>query len=88
MWIRRWAGWMDSLVLVKPDTVIAWHRRAFRRSWRLRSMAGRPTMRADVRRLIRQMAREHPTGGAPRIHGELLRPGYVVAEPRHLVFEA
>jgi hypothetical protein len=59
--LRRWSGWKDSLVLVKPDTVISWHRRAFRRFWRLRSVAGRPTTRAELRRLIRQMAQENPT---------------------------
>jgi hypothetical protein len=78
--LRHWSGWKDSLVLVKPDTVIAWHRRAFRLFWRRRSATGRPTTRADIRRLIRQMAQENATWGAPRIHGELLRLGYVVGE--------
>jgi transposase InsO family protein len=78
--LRHWSGWKDTLVLVKPDTVIAWHRRAFRLFWRLRSVAGRPTTRAEIRRLIRQMAQENLTWGAPRIHGELLKLGYVVAE--------
>jgi transposase InsO family protein len=68
------------LVLVKPETVIAWHRRSFRLFWRWKSLAGRPTTRAEIRRLIRQMAQENPTWGAPRIHGELLKVGYVVAE--------
>jgi putative transposase len=78
--LRRWSGWKHSLVLVKPETVIAWHRRSFRLLWRRKSLAGRPTTRAEIRRLIRQMARENPTWGAPRIHGELLKLGYVVAE--------
>jgi transposase InsO family protein len=68
------------LVLVKPETVIAWHRRAFRLFWRRRSLAGRPTTLAEIRSLIRQMAQENLTWGAPRIHGELLKLGYVVAE--------
>jgi len=68
------------LVLVKPDTVIAWHRRAFRLFWRRKSLAGRPTTGAEIRRLVRQMAEENPTWGSPRIHGELLKLGYVVAE--------
>jgi hypothetical protein len=59
--LRRWTGWKDSLVLVKPGTVIAWHRRAFRLFWRRRSLAGRPTTRAEIRRLIRQMALENST---------------------------
>jgi len=77
--LRRWTGWKDSLVLVKPETVIAWHRLAFRLFWRM-SMAGRPSARADIRRLIRQMALENSTWGAPRIDGELLKLGYVVGE--------
>jgi len=70
--IRHWSGWKDSLVLVKPETVIAWHRRAFCVFWRQRSCGGRPTLRAEIRRLIRRMAHENSTWGAPRIHGELL----------------
>jgi transposase InsO family protein len=68
------------LVLVKPGTVIAWHHRAFGLFWRRRSLAGRPTTRAEIRRLIRQMALENSTWGAPRIHGELLKLGYIVGE--------
>jgi putative transposase len=68
--LRHWSGWKDSLVLVKPQTVIAWHRRSFRLFWRRRSLAGRPTTRAEIRRLIRQMAQENLTWGAPTIHGE------------------
>jgi C4-dicarboxylate-specific signal transduction histidine kinase len=60
--------------------VIAWHRRAFRVFWRRRSLAGRPSIRVEIRRLIRLMAHENATWGAPRIHGELLKLGYVVAE--------
>ncbi len=68
------------MVLVKPETVIAWHRSAFRLFWRRKSLAGRPTTRAEIRRLIRQMAYENPTWGAPRIHGELLKLEYLVGE--------
>ena len=78
--LRRWSGWRASLVLVKPETVIAWHRRAFRLFWCWKSRGGRPATRAQIRRLIRQMARENSTWGAPRIHGELLKLGYVVSE--------
>jgi hypothetical protein len=69
----------DCLVLVKPQTVIAWHRRAFRLFWRWRSLVGRDDTR-EIRRLIRQMAQENPTWGAPRIHGQVLKLGYVVGE--------
>jgi hypothetical protein len=58
--LRRWSGWKDSLVLIKPQTVIRWHRRAFRLFWRWKSQAGRPTARPEIRRLIRQMAQENP----------------------------
>jgi len=78
--LRRWKGWQDSLVLVKPQTVIGWHRRAFRLFWHRKSRGGRPATRAQIRHLIRQMARENPTWGAPRIHGELLKLGYMVCE--------
>jgi len=78
--LRRWNGWKHSLVLVKPETVISWHRSGFRLFWRWKSRGGRPSTRAQIRRLIRQMARENPTWGAPRIHGELLKLGYVVGE--------
>ena len=69
--LRRWHGWRDSLLLVKPATVIAWHRK---------SLAGRPTVAAEIRALIRQRAQQNPSWGAPRIHGELLKLGYVVGE--------
>jgi putative transposase len=72
--LRHWSGWKDSLVLVKPETVIGWHRRAFRLFWRRKSLAGRPT-RAEIRRLIRLMAQENATWSGPRIHGELLKLG-------------
>jgi len=60
--LRHWSGGKDSLVLVKPQSVIAWHRRAFRLFWRRKSQAGPPTKRAEIRRLIRQMAQENLLG--------------------------
>jgi putative transposase len=78
--LRRFSSWRQSLVIVRPETVIAWHRRAFRLFWRRKSQAGRPRAHAGVRRLIRQMAMENPTWGAPRIHGELLKLGFDVSE--------
>ncbi len=78
--LRRFPGWRQSLVIVRPDTVIAWHRRAFRLFWRRKCESGRPSVRAEIRRLIRQMATENPTWGAPRIHGELLKLGFAVSE--------
>ena len=79
---RIWTGWRTALVIVKPETVIAWHRRGFRLWWVWRSgrRKGRPAVTADVRRLIRTMARANPRWGAPRIHGELLKLGIDVCQ--------
>jgi putative transposase len=70
---RLWTGWRTALVIVKPETVIAWHRRGFRLwwTWKSRRRMGRPTVAADIRTLIRKMAAANPRWGAPRIHGEL-----------------
>ena len=60
---------LDLMVLVKPATVIRWHRRGFRLYWRWRSRSGRPKINREVRDLIRQMCGANPLWGAPRIHG-------------------
>ena len=78
--LQRFPAWRQSLVIVKPETVIAWHRQAFRLFWKRKSQAGRPRAHAEVRRLIREMASDNPTWGAPRIHGELLKLGFDVSE--------
>src|ERR1035437_1236124 len=54
--LQRFPGWRQRLVIVNPETVIAWHRQAFRLFWRRKSQAGRPRAEAEVRRLIREMA--------------------------------
>jgi len=80
---RLWPAWSNILVIVKPETVVAWHRAGFRLFWRIRSRAknkGRPKTDAELRRLIQRMASENPTWGAPRIHGELLKLGFDVSE--------
>jgi hypothetical protein len=93
VWIalkRSWPLWADALIVVKPETVVAWHRAGFRLYWRWKSHArgkpGRPPIASDVRDLIRRMALENPTWGAPRIHGELRMLGLGVparaARPR------
>jgi transposase InsO family protein len=71
------------LVIVKPETVIAWHRKGFRLfwTWKVRhGQPGRPAVPKDVRELIRKLSRENPLWGAPRIHGELLKLGIDVGE--------
>ena len=68
-----WSRWAEVLVVVKPETVVGWHRAGFRLFWKWRSRArgGRPKTTAEVRALIRRLAEENPTWGAPKIHGEL-----------------
>ena len=77
-----WSRWTDVLVLVKPDTVIGWHRAGFRLYWRWRSRprSGRPKITEEIRVLIRRLAQENQCWGAPKIHGELQKLGLVVSE--------
>src|SRR3982751_3259258 len=80
---RVWAEWRSALKIVKPDTVIAWHRKAFRKFWTgevRRGKLGRPAVSAETRALIRRMSGENPGWGAPRIHGELLKLGIDIGE--------
>ena len=84
VWLSRvWTDWRSSLVIVKPETVVAWHRKAFRMFWTWkirRGKPGRPAVPREVRDLIRRMSRENPGWGAPRIHGELLKLGINIGE--------
>ena len=76
VWLSQlWNGWRSALVIVKPETVIAWHRRGFRLywSWKSRHPQGRPSVSQEVIDLIRKMSLANPRWGAPRIHGELLK---------------
>jgi transposase InsO family protein len=78
-----WAAWRSALCMVKPDTVIAWHRKGFRLFWTWkvrRGQPGRPPVPMEVRKLIRKMSRDNPLWGAPRIHGELLKLGIDIGE--------
>ena len=79
---RIWSRWTDVLVLVKPETVVGWHRQGFRLYWRWRSRprGGRPKITDEIRGLIRRLAEENPDWGAPKIHGELQKLGFVVSE--------
>ncbi len=84
VWLSRvWSDWRSSVIIVKPDTVIAWHRTAFRMFWTWkirRGKRGRPAVSAEIRHLIRRMSRENSGWGAPRIHGELLKLGINIGE--------
>src|SRR6185437_11330600 len=69
--LARWFDWPNALVIVKPATLIGWHRAAFRRFWRWKSRpVGRPPISAELRRLIRRMAAENLTRGEERITDE------------------
>ena len=81
VWLYRvWPRCLDVMVLVKPATVVHWHRQGFRLYWRWRSRAGRPRADPEVRDLIRQMSRANPLWGAPSIHGELLKLGIEISQ--------
>jgi Integrase core domain len=68
------------MVLVKPATVVQWHRQGFRLFWRWRSRSGRPSVDRETRDLIRQMNAANPLWGAPRIHGEILKLGIEISQ--------
>src|SRR5450631_1323340 len=73
---------LNALVIVKPETVIRWHRAGFRLFWRWRSRSrgGRPKVPLEIRQLIRAMSLANPLWGAPRIHGELLKLGIEIGQ--------
>jgi hypothetical protein len=83
-WLSQvWNDWRSSLLIVQPETVIAWHRKSFLLFWPWKvqhALPGRPPVSMEIRQLIRKMSRENPLWGAPRIHGELLKLGIDVAE--------
>ena len=78
---RFWPEWRDSLALVKPATVVAWHRQGWRLLWKLKSRGkpGRPPIAMELRELIRRLSRENRLWGAPRIQLELAHLGHRVA---------
>jgi hypothetical protein len=63
-----------ALVIVKPDTLIGWHRKGFKLFWRWKSRPGRPALSLEIRELIARMARENPTWGQARVAAELSVP--------------
>jgi hypothetical protein len=81
--LYRWFPSVLKVVkIIRPETLVRWHRAGFRCYWRWksRSLGGRPQIEADLRALIRRMSVENPLWGAPRIHGELLKLGFEIAE--------
>ncbi len=80
---KVWKDWKSVLVIVRPETVLDWQRRRFRRYWCRLSQhtnPGRPRTRADIRKLVKTMAEANVGWGAPRIHGELQKLGIEVSE--------
>jgi putative transposase len=84
VWLSRWwSAWRSAVTIVKPETVIGWHRQGFRWywTWKIRhGRPGRPCVPKETRDLIRTMSRENPLWGAPRIHGELMKLGIKISE--------
>jgi hypothetical protein len=75
-------GTLDALKIIRPATLLRWHRAGFGAYWRWKSrpLGGRPSVPAGIRRLIREMSTANPLWGAPRIHGELLKLGTNVGQ--------
>jgi hypothetical protein len=78
----RWFPWRNALVVVKPETLISWHQRAFQLFWRWKSRGGRPKLPKDLRLLIAEMVRENPTWGEARIAAELALKLRIRVSPR------
>src|SRR2546422_5310986 len=81
--LYRWfPSVLKAITIIRPETLVRWHRAGFRQYWRWksRSLGGRPQVAADLRALIQRMSAENPLWGAPRIHGELLKLGFEVAQ--------
>ena len=80
--LYRWfPSILEVLTIIRPETLVRWHRAGFRRywHWKSRRRGGRPQVQSELRALIRQMSVENPLWGAPRIHGELLKLGFEVS---------
>jgi transposase InsO family protein len=83
IWLyRRYPRILDAMSIVRPETVVRWHRKGLARYWRWksRSPGGRPRIAREVRDLIRRMSFENSLWGATKIHGELLKLGIAVAQ--------
>ena len=78
----RWFNWKDALIIVKPETLIGWHRKGFRLFWRWKSKPGRPRLRKNIRELIVRRARENPTWGQERVAAELSLKLGIYVSPR------
>jgi len=81
---RIWSNWINALIIVKPETVVSWHKQGYKLYWNAISRKGRrrgrPRKDREIRNLILQIARENSTWGAPKVHAELLMLGFDVSE--------
>ena len=78
-----WSNWRQALIVVKPETVVQWHKKGFKLFWKFKSRSkgpGRPSISPEIGDLIFKMANANPLWGAPRIHGELLKLGIKISE--------
>jgi hypothetical protein len=75
-------NWKEKIFIVKPETVIKWHRTAFKSYWRRKSnhKEGRPKIDKETIKIIRQIALDNPLWGVPRIHGELKKLGFNISQ--------
>src|SRR5262245_14017190 len=83
VWLYRWfPSVLSAIAILRPETIIRWHRAGFRSYWRERSRnrVGRPRISAALRNLIGAMSRANHLWGAPHIHGELLKLGFTIAQ--------
>src|SRR5947207_2243239 len=81
--LYRWfPSVLKAITIIRPETLVRWHRAGFRRYWRWksRSLGGRPQIDGDLRAMIQRLSVDNPLWGAPRIHGELLKLGFKVAQ--------
>src|SRR2546421_8932041 len=81
--LYRWCpSILKAMMIIRPETLVRWHRAGFRRYWRWksRSAGGRPQIHGALRALIRRMSVDNRLWGAPHIHGELLKLGFAVAQ--------
>jgi len=80
---RVWPGWRSAILIVQPDTIVRWHKRAFKFFWwhkSQRGKRGRQSLDPEIRDIVFKMAKANPLWGAPKIHGELLKLGIEISE--------
>src|SRR2546425_836540 len=81
-WLSRLYDWRSCVIVVRPETIVRWHRAGWRLFWRYKSRPGRPPIPMELRKLIRRMASENPLWGEERIANELLVKLGIGVSPR------